>query len=844
MEKVIKMKTNTILRFGLGILTGLSVAVATTKAQLPADFPTVTVTKYDTNAVGDGYIFLTVSESSTNVGPYLVIFRNDGTPLWYRRGDGSGWAACADFKVLPNGLLHYAESYHTLSWTGGADVHHRILDSSYTQQEVVATGNGYLPETHEFQLLPNGNALLLSYYQSRMDLSTVASGAYPNALVAGAVIQELNGQRDVVWQWRSWDYYSFPTYYAVPLALGRMLTVRNPVIDSFHVNSIDLDTDGNLLISNFMVDSQKINRRTGEVMWRVGGFGNQFTFVGVPPAQALIHFSTAHAVHRIQNGNILLFCNADQQATRSSAIYEYRLDEPNRVATLVWSYTPSTPWYSWHAGNAQRLPNGNTFIGWGGGGVVPGVGGLTNYPVPACTEVTPSGQVVFEMVFNDPLVASYRAFRFPYPPGSQATNVIQTELSVGNTYDFTGAGLSLTVSSGGGGYNALTARREPYAPVSPLFNGKPPRLLPVRLNLAHSGIPGGLHADVDFDIASLGITDPTNATIYYRATTGQGLFTAQATGFNPLAGKLSVYAEFVPQGNDFGEFVFGYPDVAETPFPPILNAVETYLGSGALEIIAPLRAATGAVYSVNQTLPVLLSWSPKGFASYYEVQVSTNADFSNPNIDLGYTTSAFCVVSNASPDTHYYYRVRTSNDGGVSDWSAGDFLTTAPLLRMKAPNGGEAWRRGIANFIQWSNNLAENVTIDLYKGGVFTRNLATNVSNNGAIKWTIPFTVSPGRDYSIRISSITNSAMSDASDFPFSIVDAPAIDSGSVHTLPDGRLQFNVTAPGAATARVLVSTNLVTWQLLHTLNLTSDNAVFTDDSPATLPGRFYRLSVP
>jgi hypothetical protein len=44
---------------------------------------------------------------------------------------------------------------------------------------------------------------------------------------------------------------------------------------------------------------------------------------------------------------------------------------------------------------------------------------------------------------------------------------------------------------------------------------------------------------------------------------------------------------------------------------------------------------------VNQTLPVWLSWSPKGFAGYYHLQVSTNQDFSNPTVDVPDATNAF-----------------------------------------------------------------------------------------------------------------------------------------------------------------------------------------------------------
>jgi hypothetical protein len=747
----------------LVVVTSLSAGMSrAADPNLPADFPKFTVTALDANAVGDGYIFLNVTETSPSVGYYAMILRNDGTPVWYQRTSD----AAADFKLLSNGLLHNGESYHTLSWTGGGTVYHRILDNDHTLRETISMGNGYLPEAHDIDVLPNGNVLEMGYYQSYMDLSRIATGAWPNALVAGAVIQELDAQRNVVWQWRSWDYYDFKTYYAPLLMLNQMASVRNPVVDSFHLNAVSMDTDGNILMSNFMVDVQKINRQTGEVMWRLGGFGNQFSFVGEDPRQAAAHFS-CHGLTRLANGNVLLLCNADQLATRSSKVYEYTLDEVNKVATLVWSYTPATPWYSWHAGNARRLSNGNTFIGWGGGLIWPGVGGVANHQVPACTEVTASGRVVFEMMFDDPLVASYRAFRVPYPQQAQAVVVPRMELALGNTYDFGATGVSLTVTSGGGGYNAVVVAREPYAPLYPLFPGKAPRVATTRVSMVGANLKA-LEADIEFDAAALGLANPGNLTVYYRLVTGRGLFVPQRTYYNPATGRLIASMVLPSPEADLGEFCFGCPDVAEVPYPPILNAVENYRGVQPDEVIAPLRATVGVVDSVNQTLPVSLSWSPKGFASSYQIQVATNPEFSGLIADKSDMTDAFHVMESLSPNTTYFYRVRTWNDGGVSDWSTGSFQTAAPFLQVTTPNGGESLKKGIATFIQWKDNISENVVIELYKAGTLVKAIATYPSTGG-YKWVVGLDLEPGSDYSIKIKSSTNEALADASDTAFSI---------------------------------------------------------------------------
>jgi hypothetical protein len=362
----------------------------------------------------------------------------------------------------------------------------------------------------------------------------------------------------------------------------------------------------------------------------------------------------------------------------------------------------------------------------------------------------------------------------------------------------------------------MTVTREHYAPAYPVFNGKPPAVLPARVTVAVSSL-SALGADIQFDIATLGITDPANTTVYYRASTGQGIFLPQITDYNPVSSKLDVSISLTAQGNDLGEFIFGYLDITEVPYPPILNAVENYRGVQPYEVVAPPAATTGVVYSVNQTLPISLSWSPKGFAGFYVM---------------------------AAPNTAatYFYRVQTSNDGGTSDWSTGSFQTTAPFVQVTVPNGGEAWRRGMPYFVQWNNNLAESVRIDLFKDGSLVRTLTTNAPFKGAFQWPIPASLTPGNDYTIQITSITNSALFTTSAQPFSIIDAPVITTSSATRLPGGRLQFGITALGAAQATVWGTTVVSppNWQNLGPVTLTGGSGAFTN----TPPYLFYRVSVP
>jgi len=296
------------------------------------------------------------------------------------------------------------------------------------------------------------------------------------------------------------------------------------------------------------------------------------------------------------------------------------------------------------------------------------------------------------------------------------------------------------------------------------------------------------------------------------------------------------------QSGQLGEFIFGYPDVTQIPYSPILAQVVTYPGVQPDEVIAPWMAMPGTNYTVNQLMPIWLAWSPVGFASSYYLQISTNQDFSNPAVDIPYQTDAMFVWSNAAPNTTYFWRVNTSNDGGTSDWSTGSFQTVAPFIQVTIPSG-VAWRRGLSHFIQWNDNLNTNLVIDLYKGGSFLQHINTNAPDNGAYKWSIPASLTPGSDYAIKLTSVVQSSMSDVSHVPFSIVDPPAFNLAAIVRHSDGHVDFGITAPGAATATVLGSTNLASWQVLQSVPITNGVGIFTD-SASSNPQRFYKVRVP
>ena len=231
---------------------------------LPPDFPLL---KLDSlNNPWDGNIFLankpTIS-NSYSYGSYLIIADDSGNIIKYKKFDSPQ----SNFRVLPNGEL-------VTSQNGS----HIILDTTLAPIDTFKCGNGYTADPHDFLLLPNGHAILFATDLQQVDMSQIVAGGNPNAIVIGAVVQELDDSKNVVFQWRSFDYIPITDSYE---------DLTKPFIQYVHGNALAIDNDGNILFSlRFCSSIVKINRQTGDVMWIMGGKENQFTFINEHPENA------------------------------------------------------------------------------------------------------------------------------------------------------------------------------------------------------------------------------------------------------------------------------------------------------------------------------------------------------------------------------------------------------------------------------------------------------------------------------------------------------------------------------------------------------------------------------
>ncbi len=258
-----------------------------------------------------------------------------------------------------------------------------VVDSTYREVARIRAANGYLADIHDVIITDQGTAYVMIYAPVQQDLSPI--GGRADAVVIEAVVQEIDlGTGAVLFEWHSLAPGNLP----VTDTFAGLLS--NP-LDYVHLNSMELDDDGSLLLSGRHVSSvTKVDRTTGAVVWRLGGKRSSFTF----PNDAGPNWP--HDARRRNDGTVSVFDNRLTNQPQYSRGARWQLDEAAMTATLVqeWRHVPDlwTP----IVGNVTEMSNGNTMISFGTAGTATEYQGQT---------------AVFETDYADPGVFTYRTYR-------------------------------------------------------------------------------------------------------------------------------------------------------------------------------------------------------------------------------------------------------------------------------------------------------------------------------------------------------------------------------------------------------------------------------------------------
>ena len=313
--------------------------------------PVVTVTA-QSPAAAPGDEFVAPYAGPGQAGP--MILDPNGGLLW--------------FKPLPKNtsatnlrVQEYAGKPVLTWWQGDISVHGFglgegvIADSTYTDIAHVKAGNGLQADLHEFQLTPQGTALITAYDPIYCNLSGVGGSA--DGAVTDGVFQEIDVRTGLVmYEWTSLDHVGLSESYS---SAARTSTAFP--FDFFHINSIDVEEDGTFLISGRNTWAvYEIGADSGRILWRLGGRHSTFKLgSGVSTAWQ-------HDPRQLSDGSISIFDNGAAPTVHpQSRGIVVKLDTEHRAAKLLGQIVHTPPIRAESEGNMQELANGDWFLGWG-----------------------------------------------------------------------------------------------------------------------------------------------------------------------------------------------------------------------------------------------------------------------------------------------------------------------------------------------------------------------------------------------------------------------------------------------------------------------------------------------
>ena len=342
-----------------------------TTAALPADLPRYTAGGPDPSP---GYVVFAA-------GSYGLVIDNTGRVVWYHHfANGIG----LNFAAQPAG--RYVARLVT---PDPADVEPWMeLDALGNTTRTLGCARDLQPRFHDVLVEPEGDYWIMCDETRTMDLT--AHGGVAGARVTGTAVQHLSATGALLFHWSPFEHFAITDVSPEERATA--------VVNWTHGNALDLDRDGNLLVSfRNLNEITKIDIGTGAVIWRLGGLRNQFTFLDTPaPA-----FSHQHSVRRDAVGALVLLDNIGNPD--ESRAEHYVIDERAMTARLARSYASLPQVVTQVGGSTQVLPGGRTLVSFGTTGRV--------------EEYDASGRVVWRIEGHAGYVFRAQRIRSLYAPG-------------------------------------------------------------------------------------------------------------------------------------------------------------------------------------------------------------------------------------------------------------------------------------------------------------------------------------------------------------------------------------------------------------------------------------------
>ncbi|HET7553725.1 MAG TPA: aryl-sulfate sulfotransferase [Gemmatimonadaceae bacterium] len=330
-----------------GADSGVSEKASYTTDALPEALKSIRI-DMSTGTFPSGYI-LTEAEASDST-LYALAFDSTGKIVWYRHFPDHH--QILDFQQQPNG--HYTIYLGTSTGKEPVDGEFAEFTTAGDITHTWKIPGDYYTDPHEIRFLMQDTtvvaAFLFGYDQHELDMTGHGGTAHDMVSVHQIFRLSPSGEADLLFdamnRWTPDDFTSPP------------LTDK---LDMDHPNSLDFDSDGNLVVSWRSLGAiTKHDVNTGEVIWQLGGTKSDFTIEGDP----LNGFSGQHFARILPDNHILLYDNGTGHDPNVTRPVEYALDTDNMTATMTWDYLSADETYTTYMGSAQRLPDGNTLVGY------------------------------------------------------------------------------------------------------------------------------------------------------------------------------------------------------------------------------------------------------------------------------------------------------------------------------------------------------------------------------------------------------------------------------------------------------------------------------------------------
>lgn len=382
----------------------------------PVEFRLEQGAAWDERTEGE-YIFITPNFDTATPDSAAMILDSDGQVVWMdpsgQHPDDHGHFDLRVQEYQGEPVLTYFKGPGARGW-GYGDFY--LLDTNYRVITSVTTGSrlgAHHTDFHDSTITDDDTMLLMAYVDTQTDMTAIGGPA--EGWVHDAVIQEVDiATGEVLFEWSALDHVpltdtmlDFDEEYDAQQDRAdddpdeAELASADKPLDYFHINSVTVDDDHNLLVSARHTHAvYKLDRGTGDILWTLGGSASDYALAD----EAV--FSWQHAAERDVHGNLLLLDNHARNVgdPGTSRALSFDLDETALTAAVAAEYLPPADRPAAHMANAQPLDDGKVIVGWG--------------QQAYFSEYTADGELIYDVCHGDSCQkgrggggGSYRAYR-------------------------------------------------------------------------------------------------------------------------------------------------------------------------------------------------------------------------------------------------------------------------------------------------------------------------------------------------------------------------------------------------------------------------------------------------